>query len=95
MPTKVKILRGETRPNRVNYSEPLPSSNTPTMSTDMDAEAKAVWRRVITSMGKTGVIRHPDADILRCYCEAVSRYAGGHLVSMPGAALSCATPGAS
>ena len=26
-------------------------------------------------MGKTGVIRVPDSDILRCYCEAVSRYA--------------------
>jgi P27 family predicted phage terminase small subunit len=26
-------------------------------------------------MGHLGVIRGPDADILRCYCEAVSRYA--------------------
>jgi P27 family predicted phage terminase small subunit len=41
----------------------------------MDAEAKAVWRRVISSMGHTGVICVPDSDILRCYCEAVSRYA--------------------
>jgi P27 family predicted phage terminase small subunit len=45
------------------------------MPTDMDADAKAVWRRVISAMGKTGVIRLPDSDILRCYCEAVSRYA--------------------
>ena len=74
-PTKVKILRGETRPSRVNYREPLPSANTPTMPTDMDPEAKAVWRAVMGSMGKTGVIRQPDAHILRCYCEAVSRYA--------------------
>jgi P27 family predicted phage terminase small subunit len=74
-PTKVKILRGETRPSRVNYREPIPSSNVPKMPADMDAEAKVVWRRVISSMGHTGVIRVPDADILRCYCEAVSRYA--------------------
>jgi P27 family predicted phage terminase small subunit len=26
-------------------------------------------------MGRTRVIRVPDSDILRCYCEAVSRYA--------------------
>ena len=74
-PTKVKILRGETRPSRVNYREPLPPSDLPKMPADMDAEAKIVWRRVISSMGHTGVIRVPDSDILRCYCEAVSRYA--------------------
>jgi P27 family predicted phage terminase small subunit len=74
-PTKVKILRGETRPSRVNYREPIPSSDVPKIPSDMDAEAKAVWRRVISSMGHTGVIRVPDSDILRCYCEAVSRYA--------------------
>jgi P27 family predicted phage terminase small subunit len=59
----------------VNYREPIPSSNVPKMPADMDAEAKAVWRRVISSMGHLGVIRVPDSDILRCYCEAVSRYA--------------------
>ena len=75
-PTKVKILRGETRPSRVNYREPIPSSDAPKMPPDMDAEAKVVWRAVMGSMGKTGVIRQPDAHILRCYCEAVSRYAG-------------------
>ena len=74
-PTKVKILRGETRPSRVNYNEPIPSADVPAMPPDMDAEAKAVWRRVISGMGHLGVIRVPDSDILRCYCEAVSRYA--------------------
>jgi len=45
------------------------------MPTDMDPDAKAVWRRVIRDMRHTGVIRSADADVLRCYCEAVSRYA--------------------
>jgi len=43
-------------------------------------------------MGHLGVIRVPDSDILRCYCEAVSRYAqaarlyagSGPLVRHPG-----------
>jgi P27 family predicted phage terminase small subunit len=74
MPAKVKLLHGETRPSRVNYREPLPSSDLPKMPPDMDAEAKVVWRRVIRNMGATGVIRASDADALRCYCEAVSRY---------------------
>lgn len=73
-PTKVKLLRGETRPSRVNYREPLPSSKLPTMPADMDPAAKVVWRRVIRTMGKTGVIRESDLDTVRCYCEAVARY---------------------
>jgi P27 family predicted phage terminase small subunit len=71
----VKILRGETRPSRVNYREPIPSSDFPKMPADMDAEAKAVWRRTTSSMGQLGVIRAPDTEILRCYCEWVNRYA--------------------
>jgi len=74
-PTKVKMLRGETRPSRLNRHEPMPSSDAPKMPTDMDAEAKVVWRRVLRDMRNTGVIRASDADVLRCYCEAVSRYA--------------------
>ena len=75
-PTKVKLLHGETRPSRLNRHEPMPSPDAPKMPTDMDAEAKVVWRRVLRDMRYTGVIRAADADILRCYCEAVSRYAG-------------------
>lgn len=74
-PTKVKMLRGETRPSRLNLHEPMPSPDVPKMPADMDAEAKVVWRRVLRDMRHTGVIRAADSDILRCYCEAVSRYA--------------------
>jgi P27 family predicted phage terminase small subunit len=68
------MLRGETRPSRLNLREPMPSPDVPKIPTDMDAEAKAVWRRVLRDMRHTGVIA-ADADVLRCYCEAVSRYA--------------------
>ena len=63
-PTKVKTLRGETRPSPVNYREPLPAADAPVMPADMDVEAK-------TTSGVTFVA---DTDVLRCYCEAVSRY---------------------
>jgi P27 family predicted phage terminase small subunit len=74
-PTKVKRLRGETRPSRLNLLEPMPSADVPRMPADMDPDAKVVWRRVVRDMRHTGVIRAADADVLRCYCEAVSRYA--------------------
>jgi P27 family predicted phage terminase small subunit len=79
-PTKVKLLRGETRPSRVNYREPLPSAKIPAMPPDMDDEAKVIWRRVIATMGKTGVIRSPHGDMLRGYCEAVVDYNRAHAV---------------
>ena len=69
------MLRGETRPSHLNLREPMPSPDVPRMPADMDPDAKVVWRRVLRDMRHTGVIRAADADILRCYCEAVSRYA--------------------
>jgi P27 family predicted phage terminase small subunit len=74
-PTRVKRLKGETRPSRLNFAEPVPPADLPKMPADMDPDAKAVWRRVLRDMRHTGVIRAADADVLRCYCEAVSRYA--------------------
>ena len=44
-PTKVKQLRGETRPSRLNLREPMPSADLPKMPADMDPEAKAVRGR--------------------------------------------------
>ncbi len=40
------------------------------MPSDMDAEAKVVWRRVLRDMRHTGVIRSADADVLRCSVPA-------------------------
>ena len=73
-PSRVKRLRGETRPSRLNFAEPMPSADLPKMPADMSADAKVVWRRVMRTMGHTGVIRAADADVLRCYCEAMVRY---------------------
>ncbi|MEX1173512.1 MAG: phage terminase small subunit P27 family [Chloroflexota bacterium] len=73
-PTKVKMLRGETRPSRLNHREPMPSPDVPKMPADMDPEAKVVWRRVLRDMRHTGVIRAADTDVLRAYCEGVARY---------------------
>ncbi len=73
-PGSVKLALGETRPSRVNFLEPSPRRHAPSMPKDMDGGAKAVWRRVLREMGHTEVIRAADADVLRCYCEAVSQY---------------------
>jgi P27 family predicted phage terminase small subunit len=40
----------------------------------MDAVAQKVWRRVVKEMRGADVILAADADVLRIYCEAMSRY---------------------
>lgn len=45
------------------------------MPLDMDDDSRKVWHRVVREMGTSRIIRAADTDVLRCYCEAVSRYA--------------------
>jgi P27 family predicted phage terminase small subunit len=40
----------------------------------MDEAGRRVWRRVLREMRGSAVILAADADILRCYCEAVAAY---------------------
>ena len=73
-PTALKILRGETRPSRVNRDEPRPVGELVPIPEDISPEAQAVWRRVVREFGHTGVIRGADGDVMRIYCETVARY---------------------
>lgn len=74
-PNAIKLRQGETRPSRINQLEPLPRLASPQMPRGMDEAAQRVWRRVLREMRGSDVILAADADVLRCYCEAVSRYA--------------------
>jgi P27 family predicted phage terminase small subunit len=73
LPTKLRVLRGETRPSQVNRAEPEPRSGEPRMPDDLEPDAQAVWRRVLRDQAP-GVIRAVDGDTLRLYCEALVRY---------------------
>ena len=73
LPTRVKLLHGETRPSRLNLDEPDPPANAPVMPADLSPAAQAVWERVLRDQAP-GVILAAHADVLRLYCEAVVRY---------------------
>lgn len=73
-PTKLKILRGERRPSRINRNEPKPRADLPRFPAGLGKAAASVWRRIIRDYGHTGVLTAVDADALRAYCEAVARY---------------------
>jgi len=73
-PTALKLLRGETRPSRINRHEPQPVGELGPMPPDISPEAQAVWRHVVGTLGHTGVLRAADSDIVRIYCQTVARY---------------------
>lgn len=73
-PVAAKLARGETRPSRINYDQPIPQQRAPVLPADMDDAAKVVWRRTLAAMKGSGVILAADTDVLRVYCETVSRY---------------------
>lgn len=68
------MLRGETRPSRINREEPQPADNLPLPPADLDPAAVAVWERVLREFGHTGVIKASDTDVMRLYAETVVRY---------------------
>lgn len=73
-PTRLKLLKGERRPSRVNNDAPRPRDLLPSCPRDVTLAARKVWRRVMREFGATGVITHADRDAFRIYCEAVARY---------------------
>lgn len=74
LPTELKVLRGETRPERLNPNAPKPSGAGPVMPPGMSRRSRAVWRRQAAAMAMTGVLTIVDSDSLRAYCDAVARY---------------------
>jgi len=74
LPTKIKLLHGETRPSRLNHTEPRPRAQLPKLPSGLGVGAAVVWRRVIREFGHAGVLTAVDSDILRAYCESVARY---------------------
>jgi len=74
MPNRLKIIRGETRPSRVNYDEPMPTALHLQVPEDLSADAREIWVTIVQAVHHTGVLTSADVDTLRMYCEAFVRY---------------------
>lgn len=69
-PTKLKLLKGETRPSRVNKREPQLPPTAPRCPTWLNREAKAEWRRIVPQLDKFGLLATIDRGELTAYCVA-------------------------
>ena len=71
-PTNLRLLRGETRPSRVNRNEPKPPLPARVEAPDyLDADARIVWDRLAPSLITRGVLTAWDIDLFAAYCTAV------------------------
>jgi P27 family predicted phage terminase small subunit len=71
VPTVQKLRRGETRPSRVNLTEPLPPLIEPVMPGDLSDEASAVWAR-IRAVAAPGLITASDEFALEAVAVSIA-----------------------
>lgn len=68
-PTKLKVLEGTWRPDRVPANEPIPVDVPPEPPEDMTDEARRYWDRVMEDMPSAWIVR-VDGAVLRRWCDA-------------------------
>ena len=71
-PSHMKLVRGETRPSRVNYDEPVAPQGADLDPPDyLDADARGVWERLAPTLQSRGVLTAWDVDAFGAFCTAV------------------------
>jgi phage terminase small subunit len=72
-PTRLKMLRGETRPSRIGTNPAQARPLRPKMPPDLSPEAKRHWRHALRTQAP-GIILAAHAPTLRLYCETLARW---------------------
>jgi P27 family predicted phage terminase small subunit len=73
VPTKLRLLRGETRPSRINRNEPQPAVGDPRYPGMLSREAKAEWRRLIKAL-PAGLLTPADRQVMSVAAQAWYRW---------------------
>lgn len=73
-PTALKVLAGNPGKRPLNTREPQPRKDAPRCPVWLDAEAKAVWRRLVPELKRMGVLTFVDGDALAVYCDTWARW---------------------
>lgn len=81
MPTKLRLLKGEQRPSRINRRQPVPALRRPACPRHLGPEARRVWRAHAAELHRLGLLTTLDVDTFATFCEAVAmhRRAAEHL----------------
>jgi len=71
-PTKLKILQGTARKDRMIENEPDPENKTPSPPGHLNETAVVEWRRISAELFNLGLLSEIDRSALAGYCEAYS-----------------------
>lgn len=69
-PTRLKVLQGTDRPDRVNASEPQPPTEMPDCPDWLDATAREEWAKMAPRLVEMGLLSALDGAALAAYCQA-------------------------
>lgn len=75
VPTRLKVLRGETRPSRLGTGEPVPRDAAPVPPPWLSPDALRIWDRTVAELTAMGMAHAADTDSLVVYCTAVINHA--------------------
>ena len=73
-PTKLKIIKGTDRVDRINKNEPQPDVEIPQPPDFMSDYAREEWDRITHVLYDLGIISRIDRSALVGYCEAWGTY---------------------
>jgi P27 family predicted phage terminase small subunit len=68
-PTKLRVLRGETRPSRLNANEPKVAGGEIRPVLPLSDAGVVVWNSVVATLGPSGLLTPADALLLAAFCE--------------------------
>lgn len=74
-PTRLKVLRGETKPSKLGVGEPEPGPGFPEPPPWLSREARQVWDRTFKELSAMRMCHAADRDSLVIYCTAVVNHA--------------------
>jgi P27 family predicted phage terminase small subunit len=74
-PTKLKLLQGTQRSDRINRQEPDPKSEIPSCPKHLQGEARREWKRITKELGALGLLTRVDRAAIAGYCDAYGRWA--------------------
>ena len=87
LPTRLKLLRGETRPSRLNMKEPEPPEGVPSKPRRLKGDASREWDRLAELAGDMHVLTEVDAPIVEATAMAYADLtAAERLIAKEGAA---------
>ena len=75
-PTALKILKGETRKERLNLNEPKPQPVMPECPMELEGYARETWDKQGPVLVRLGILTEADGMAFAALCKEWSRYVG-------------------